>query len=132
MTHVAWTQFFGGAYQNPKNNVVVVATEPRSFLKMRDEYVVSPEAVDALVKTRTGVIFLDKLVQRYGWKVGDKVTLTQPGTRKDGSADWTFDVVGVMSNPTNPGAFGIGLINYDYFDEARSFTLGRSGASSRG
>ena len=127
VTHVAFTQFFGGAYQNPKNNVVVVATEPRSFFKMRDEYSVTPEVIEALAKTRTGVIFLDKLVTKYGWKVGDKVTISTPGTRKDGGADWTFDIVGIMSNPTNPGAFGIGIINYEYFDEARSFNPGTVG-----
>jgi putative ABC transport system permease protein len=127
VTHVMSTQFFGGTYQDPKNNVVVVATDPRAFLKMRDEYVVAPEAVEAITRTRSGVIFLDKLMQRYGWKVGDRVTIQQPGTRKDGSPDWTFDIVGVMSNPGNPGSFGIGLINYDYFDEARSFTPGTVG-----
>jgi putative ABC transport system permease protein len=127
VTHVAWTQFFGGAYQDPKNNVVVVATDPRSFFKMRDEYDVSPEMIETLANTRTGVIFLDKLATRYGWKKGDKVTITQPGSRKDGSAEWTFDVVGIMSNPGNPGAFGIGVINYEYFDEARSFNPGTVG-----
>ena len=127
VTHVAWTQFFGGAYRDPKNNVVVAATEPRSFFKMRDEYSVAPEVIEALAATRTGVVFLDTLAARYGWKKGDKVTISQPGSRKDGSADWTFDVVGIMSNPGNPGSFGIGIINYDYFDEARSFNPGTVG-----
>ena len=127
VTHVAWTQFMSGAYQDPKNNVVMAATEPHSFFKMRDEYSVSPEVVEALVRTRTGVILLDKLAARYGWKTGDRVTISAPGSRKDGSADWTFEVVGIMSNPGNPGAFGIGIINYDYFDEARSFTPGTVG-----
>lgn len=127
VTHVAWTQFFGGAYRDPANNVVVAATEPRAFFKMRDEYDVSPQAIDALANTRAGVIFLDKLMQRYGWKIGDKVTINVPSSRKDGGADWTFDIVGVMTNPGNPGAFGIGIVNYEYFDEARSFSPGTVG-----
>ncbi len=127
VTNVAWTQFMQGTYQDPKNNVVVAATEPRSFFRMRGEYEVPPAQLEALANTRTGVIFLDTLAARYGWKVGDRVTIRAPGSRKDGSADWAFDIVGIMRNPGNRGSFGIGIINYDYFDEARSQNRGTVG-----
>src|SRR5438477_311039 len=72
---VTWTQFLQGYYQDQKNFVLVLTAEPKSFFRVRDEYVSTPDAIDALLSTRTGLIILDKLAAQYGWKVGDRVTL---------------------------------------------------------
>jgi putative ABC transport system permease protein len=64
------------------------------------------------------------LADRYGWKLGDKVPIgTSIWTKKDGRSDYQFDIVGMYSGmgPTGPGGF---YINYDYFDEERSFGKG--------
>jgi len=75
---------------------------------------------------RTGAIIGPELVTRYGWKVGDRVTIRSPvWTKADGSNDWTFDIVGTYAIPE--GAFPADssfYINYDYFDEERTFAKG--------
>lgn len=118
-TDVTWTVFLSTSWQDPKNSLLLVATEPRSFMRIRSEFETSPGAIDALVRTKTGVIVLKAVAEKYGWKIGDRLTLRAPGSRRDGSPDWVFDVVGLMDNTSNPGQLGFCLINYDYFDDSR-------------
>ena len=117
---VTWTQFLQGSYQDPKNFVLVLMAEPTSFFRVRDEYVAAPTVVDALTRTRTGLVLLDKLAAQYGWKVGDKVTLSSGIPRQDGARDWEFDVVGIMTDPSNAGQFPFAVGNFDYLEEARA------------
>jgi putative ABC transport system permease protein len=120
VTKVVWTQFLFGSYRQPTNGVLVIATEPARFFNVRNEYLTSPEHLQALQGTRTGLIVLESLAARLGWKVGDKITLQTPMPQRDGNTNWTFDIVGTLTIPTNPGQVGFALANYEYLDEARA------------
>jgi putative ABC transport system permease protein len=124
---ITWTQFLQGYYQDQKNFVLVLTAEPTSFFRVRDEYVAAPAVVDTLAHTRAGLVILDKLAEQYGWKVGDRVTLTSGVPRQDGGRDWEFDVVGVMTDPSNPGQFPFAVANFDYLEEARAVGKGTVG-----
>jgi putative ABC transport system permease protein len=121
---VVWTQFLFGFYREPNNGVLVITTEPARFFSVRNEYLTSPEHLQALQRTRTGLIVLESMATRFGWKVGDKITLQTQMPQRDGSTNWTFDIVGTLTIPTNPGQMGFGLANYEYLDEARASDRG--------
>jgi putative ABC transport system permease protein len=120
VSEITWTGFLRGYYQDPKQGVLVITTEPRSFFSVRHEYVTRPAELAALTRTRTGLIVLDHMAQKYGWKVGDRVTVSGAVARKEGGSDWPFDIVGILSNPSNPGQIDFAVGNYDYLDEARA------------
>src|SRR6185369_11598611 len=89
---VTWTVFLRTTYQDPKNSLLLVAAEPRSFFRIRSEFETSPGAIDALANTKTGVIVLKAVAEKNGWKIGDRITLRSPGSRRDNTDDWLFDV----------------------------------------
>ncbi len=120
VTNVAWTGFLPGYVQDPKNGFLIINSVPSRFFRVRHEYLTPPEQLAALEKTRTGMIVLKKSADRFGWKIGDRVTLKSPIPNKDGTNDWTYDVVGLLDNPDNPGQVGFAVGNYDYFNEARA------------
>jgi putative ABC transport system permease protein len=124
---VTWTQFLQGFYRDQRNFVLVLTAEPTSFFRVRDEYVTSEATLRALTETRTGLVILDKLAEQYGWKVGDKVTLTANVPRRDGGNDWEFEVVGLMTCPSNPGQFPFAVANFGYLDGARAVGQGTVG-----
>ena len=69
-----------------------IAVDPRRFLDVYDEVVVTPEAEAAWLADRQGAIVGDVLAQASsGLKVGDKVTLH--GTIYPG--DWEFNIDGI-------------------------------------
>ena len=124
---VTWTAFLQGFYQDQTNTVIVLTTEPMSFFAVRDEYVTTQSELEALARTRTGLVVLDKLAEQYGWSVGDRVSVTSTIAKRGGGYDWEFDIVGIMTCPTNPGQFPFAVANYDYLNEARSEGQGTVG-----
>jgi len=116
---VTWTGFLPAFYQDARKGFVVISTDPVSFIQVRNEYVVKPAQLQALLATRTGMLVLESFAQELGWKIGDKVPLGSLVPRADG-APWTFDVVGFVTNPSNPGSVPFALANYDYVNESRT------------
>jgi putative ABC transport system permease protein len=122
---VGMVTFVGGYYRDSKEFVEVAAIDA-GRIDVGGSFDVDPASIEQMHRVRTGAIIGPELVRRYGWEVGDRVTLRSPiWSQADGSLDWTFDIVGVYAIPD--GAFpadGNFWINYDYFDEARAFARG--------
>ena len=80
---------------------------------------IPPRELEALVRTRTGALVGEQLAQRYGWKVGEHIPLQSPLAQRDGSRDWTFDIVGFFQEPDDPDRANFLIVNYAYLNEAR-------------
>ena len=124
ITRLTEVHFMGGYYQDPKNGVGIIFTLPSIWLAIRPEYLISKAQVDAVSGVRTGVIISDWLANHNDWKIGDQIALKGGMPRKDGSTDWTFQVVGIMRYPDAPGELRQMLANYVYLDEARAAGAG--------
>jgi putative ABC transport system permease protein len=127
---VASADWFGAKYQNESNAFPVFAVDPARYLDMYPEFTVSPAHRQAFVKTRTGALAGQRLVDRYGWTVGQKLPIaSEIHPRADGSLNWEFDLVGVLDaeDPAVRGNTDVVLINVAYFDEARQFGKGKTG-----
>lgn len=125
VSHQSW---FGAYYQDPKSFVFSFPVEPDRFTRVSSEYQLPPEQWDAFRRTRTGAIIGAELARKYGWKIGDSVPLHSAiWTKKDGTSDWTFDIVGIYSVPEDPNRGNQMFFHYDYFDEGRNFAAGRIG-----
>jgi putative ABC transport system permease protein len=116
---VAYFAWFGGYYQDPKQMIVSYPIDAeRAFAVMPDWKVQPADAVQKMARQRDAAIIGAQLARRFGWKVGDRVPLkTNIWTKKDGSSSYDFEIVGTFSgNQEN-----LFLLNYEYFNEARSF-----------
>lgn len=124
-THFTW---FNGIYQNePKNFFGSFPIEPEAFLAMYPEYLLPEEQKQAWLKTRTGAIVGRALVDRFKWKIGDRVPLMSPIWPRKGDVAWEFDIVGIYEGAkkgTDTSGF---YFRYDYFDEARAIGEGLVG-----
>jgi len=122
---VGFISFVGGYFQEPKNPIGAAAVDPH-HLPLMMKMVATETQIEALQRTRAGALIGPELVERYGWKTGDRVTLKSPiWIRKDGSTDWEYEIVGVYTLaedefPDNDTFY----VNYDYFDEARAYRSG--------
>jgi putative ABC transport system permease protein len=113
--------YFMAAYQNPKQAFMGLATLPRNWAEFTTAVVVPPAAITALEHTRTGAIVGDALMRKYGWKVGQALPVQTGIAQRNGSTDWTFDIVGVlrMRDPAARNQSTFIVINNDYYNEAR-------------
>lgn len=121
VTAVTFRSGFIGYYQSVGNFVPVAAVDPRNaLLTMPPDSEVQDAELADFKRTRTGVLVSARLAERMHWKIGDRVPVQGINfPRKDGSTVWTFDIVGIYKNKSNPGQLGL-VMNYEYFDAERA------------
>jgi putative ABC transport system permease protein len=127
---VASAEWFGAKYQNESNAFPVFAVDPVRYLDMYPEFDIAPAQREAFAKTRSGAVAGRRLVERFRWKVGQKLPIaSEIHPKADGSMAWEFDLVGTIDaeDPAVQGNTDVVLINVAYFDEARQFGKGRTG-----
>jgi putative ABC transport system permease protein len=127
---VAGADWFGGKYQNQSNAFPVIAGDPGRYLDMFPEFIVPPEQRSEVIRTRTGALAGRRLVERFGWKIGQKLPIgSEIYPRQNGDMNWEFDLVGTIDakDPAVLGNTDMILINSAYFDEERSINKGTIG-----
>jgi putative ABC transport system permease protein len=124
VTRVCGRSAFFGYYQDPRNGLFALATDPVDWFAVRPEYEIPAAQLAVLKSTRSGIVMTPALRDRLKLKLGDKVPVQSPIARKDGNPVWTFELVGSFDDTGNAGQAQMALINYDYFDEARGVDIG--------
>ena len=124
ISHQSW---FGGIYQDPKNQFGTFPVDPELFLAMNPEIALPEKEKEAWLKTRTGAVVGRTLAERFKWKIGDRVPLKSPiWPAKDGGA-WEFEIVGIYDGTKKTADTSGFFFRYDYFDEARQYGTGLVG-----
>ena len=119
-----WT-YFGGYYRDARTPIPAFATEPEALFKIYREIEIKPEYIEAMKRTRTGVVMNQALAKEHGWKIGDRIPIgTSIWTTKEGSSTWFFDVVGTFDISGVGGGFPSFYLNHSYFDENAAFGNG--------
>lgn len=123
VSHQSW---FGGYYQDAKNQIGSFPVDPEGFFALNPEILLPEDQKKAWLNTRTGAVIGRKLAARYGWKIGDHIQLNSMWPTKTG-AGWEFDVVGIYDGEKKTTDTSGFFFRYDYFDEARAWGNGTIG-----
>ena len=127
---VTYANWFGGAYQDPHNQVFSFAVAP-NYLDLYPEMIVSDAERKAFADSRTGVLVGEGLVQRFHWKVGDRIPMQSTiFPDRSGSKNWVFDVVGIVhsGDKKSSGFFDqMLLLHWSYFDDTTPYNRGQVG-----
>ena len=126
VSHATW---FGGSWQDQPAQFAVFPVDHTSYLQVAPELKLPPDQVEAWNRTRTGAVVGRSLAAKHGWKLGGKVPIKADiWPQAGGDLLWTFDIVGIYDNTTDPNNGEQALLfRHDYFDEARQFAKGRVG-----
>ena len=119
--NVSWGNWFGGVYINEKNFFANFAVEPKSYLELYPEFVLTPEERAAFLRDRRGAVAGRKLAQKYGWKVGDQITLK--GTIFPGQ--WEFILRGIYRGAQKNTDETQFFFHWDYLNESLKRTASR-------
>jgi putative ABC transport system permease protein len=124
---VASSNWFGGVYQDPKNQVISFAVSP-DYFDLYPELTLPAEQRAAWDRTRTGAVVGAALAKRFGWKIGDKIPLQSTifPSKASGNSTWTFDIVGIFhaKDPRDAGREQMMMFHWKYFDENNAFGSG--------
>ena len=121
VTTVSHGNWFGGVYIDEKNFFPNFAVDPKTYLELYPEFVLTPEEKKAFILDRKGCVVGRNLSQRFGWKVGDVVTLR--GTIFPGQ--WEFVVRGVYHGSQRTTDETQLFFHWDYLNESVRKTVPR-------
>lgn len=125
VTNVSW---FGGYYQEPRNQFPQFPTEPYAYFAMYPELEIPPEQLEAFAKNRTGAVIGQEIAEQYDIEVGDRIPLISTiWPNAEGGQNWEFDIEGIFRSTDSRGSSAYMLMQYDYFDETRQFGKGTVG-----
>lgn len=115
-------QWFGGVYKdNDYNNQFPrFACEPEKLFNMGSKMTTSEEEKKAWIGDRTGAMVGRPLMTKFGWKLGDRVTIMGDIF----PVDLTFTIRGVYDAPRDAENF---FFHYKYLDESTSVARGTAG-----
>lgn len=110
-------QWFAGVYQDPANFFAQFGVDHERFFDIYDEVKLVQGSKEAFVAGRTACIIGDALVERFKWKVGDRIPLQGTIFTRAGGAAWEFEVAGIYhsdsANVDNMTMF----FHFDYLKE---------------
>ncbi|MFP5212642.1 MAG: ABC transporter permease [Acidobacteriota bacterium] len=111
---VAFANWFGGVYIDEHHFFPRMAVGPNEFFDLYPEVLIPPAQLKAFWAQRNACIAGRKLVEKYGWKIGDTISITgniYPG-------DWQFVLKGVYAGATKTTDETQFFFRWDYLDEA--------------
>ena len=112
--------WFGGVYQEDRNQVVAIAVDQETFFEVYSEYALPDDQKRAWLADRTGAIVGSALASRFGWKVGDSIPLrSNIFNNSDGTRVWQMTISGIYES-TNGDTQSL-YFHHDYLDESRTF-----------
>jgi len=122
VTAVSPMTWFGGRYidDRPEHFFAQLATDPDEYLKVASDKITPPEQVKAWQQDRTGALVDVTLANKYGWKIGDKITLQ--GTIFPVNPELTIRAIYHRDPPQNALYF-----HTKYLEEAVPWFKGQAG-----
>jgi putative ABC transport system permease protein len=125
---VAMANWFGGYYQDKKAQFAQFPVDPETYLEVYPELKLPADQKEKWLNTRDSAIVGRDLVNRYGWKVGDRIPIhSEIWTNESGSQVWDFEIAGIFDTEDPRDSTALMLFHYKYFDEGRAFAKGNVG-----
>ena len=113
VSQISWGNWFGGIYIDEKNFFANFAVDPKTYLDVYPEFILSSGEKEAFLRDRKSSVAGKKLASRFKWKIGDIITLR--GTIYPGN--WEFVLRGIYEGKdqnTDETAF---IFHWDYLNE---------------
>ena len=114
--------WYGGRYidDRPEHFFAQVGTDPEEYLKVASDKITPPDQVKAWQQDRTGALVDVTLAKKYGWKIGDRITLQ--GNIFPANLDLTIRAIYHRDPPQNALYF-----HAKYLEEAVPWFKGQAG-----
>lgn len=110
---VSFGNWFGGIYIDEKNFFANYAVEPKGYLTLYPEIVIPEDQKKAFLKDRKAAVAGRILIEKYGWKIGDIITLK--GTIFPG--EWDFVLRGIYTGRDKTVDESAFIFHWDYLNE---------------
>ncbi len=116
---VSYGRWFGGIYVNEKNFFPQFAIDSDHYLDLYPEFIVPEKQLEAFKKDRRACIAGRLIAKKYGWKIGDTITIR--GTIFPGT--WDFILRGIYRGKDRGTDESQFFFHWDYLNESLKETM---------
>jgi putative ABC transport system permease protein len=96
---VTFANWFGGYYQETRNQFPNMAVDASSWMEMYPEFTLPEDQKKAWLADREGAIVGSVTAKRFGWKIGDRVPLQATIFSRPDRRAWEFNIRGIYDSP---------------------------------
>jgi len=118
VTDITFANWFGGYYQDVRNQFPTFATDPESWLRIYSkEFELPEDQKKAFIANRTGAVVGSDTAKKYGFKVGQKIPINGTIYRRPDGGPWEFTIEGIYDSKIKGADKTNLLFNYQYLRE---------------
>jgi putative ABC transport system permease protein len=118
VTDIAHANWFGGYYQDVRNQFATFATDPESWLRVYPkEFELPEDQKKAWIADRTGAIVGADTARKYGFKVGQRVPIQGTIYQRPDRGPWEFTIDGIYDSKIKGADKTNLLFNYQFLRE---------------
>lgn len=122
--NISYSYWFGGIYISEKNFIPNFAVDAKTVFDLWPEFVLSEKQKNDFTRDRKACVAGRKVAEKYGWKLGDTITLK--GTIFPGN--WDFTLRGIYRGAYKSTDETQFFFHWDYLNESLKKTdPGRAG-----
>jgi putative ABC transport system permease protein len=114
VSEVSYGNWFGGIYIDEKHFIPNFVVDPETYLDLYPEFILSPQEKAAFLRDRKGFVAGRKTAAKYGWKIGDQITLK--GTIFPGN--WDIVLRGIYRGRDKGTDETQVIFHWDYLNES--------------
>lgn len=114
---VTFATWFGGVYKEPKNFFPQFAIDVPTWRTMYPEFVINDDEWKAFAQDRQGCFVGRKTLERFGWKIGDRIPIQATIYR----GLWDFTIRGVYDAKRDADDTTQFWFHYTYLNERTPF-----------
>ncbi len=122
VTHASW---FGGFFEEGETNVATFAVDPETYFDVYSDFEIDPNALEEFKSIRTAALAPQGMIERYGWEIGQKISVVSTIYPAPSEEGWVFDLVGSFESTNESDGFDPFLFHHDVLRE--TFAAGAVG-----
>jgi len=111
--NVSYAYWFGGVYISEKNFIPNFAVDAQTVFDMFPEFSLSEDQKNDFIRDRKACVAGRKIAEKYGWKIGDTITLK--GTIFPG--EWDFVLRGIYKGAQKSTDETQFMFHWEYLNE---------------
>jgi putative ABC transport system permease protein len=117
--NISYGTWFGGIYIDEKHFFANYAVEPNTYLEIYPEIAIPDDQKETFFRDRKAAVAGRILVEKYGWEIGDIITLK--GTIYPGN--WDFVLQGMYTGRDENVDESAFIFHWDYLNETLKQTV---------
>jgi len=112
--NISYSYWFGGIYISEKNFIPNFAVDAKTVFELWPEFVLTEKQKNDFMRDRKACVAGKKVAEKYGWKIGDTITLK--GTIFPGN--WDFTLRGIYHGAQKGTDETQFFFHWDYLNES--------------